>query len=70
MLPLITLSHAISRTIRATSSKATISLHSMPSPMVSQDQTAYGMMIEDAFPTDSYNAPNFWVDVVFSDDAP
>jgi hypothetical protein len=24
----------------------------------------------DAFPTDSYNAPNFWVDVVFSDDAP
>jgi hypothetical protein len=22
----------------------------------------------DAFPTDSYNAPNFWVDVVFSDD--
>jgi titin len=25
---------------------------------------------EDAFPTDSYNATNFWVDVVFSDDAP
>ena len=23
-----------------------------------------------AFPTDSYNATNFWVDVVFSDDAP